>query len=116
MKRKRISIIMITMLIISFILSLNTVQTFAGSAEPFIGEVHLMAFDYPPRGWALCRGQILNIAQNQALYSLIGTIFGGDGTTTFALPNLEEAEPKAGEPNYGMHYCIALTGIYPSRP
>lgn len=115
MMRKKISAIMLIILITSLILSFNTVQTFAGATDPLIGEVHLMAFDYPPRSWALCRGQILNIAQNTALFSLIGTRFGGDGKTTFALPNLEAAEPKPGDPNYGMHYCIALMGIYPTR-
>lgn len=115
MKRKKISAVMIMILIASLMLSFNTVQTFAGSTDPFLGEVHLMAFDFPPRSWALCRGQILNINQNSALYSLIGTSFGGDGITTFALPNLEAAEPKVGEPNYGMHYCIALMGVYPPR-
>jgi microcystin-dependent protein len=116
MKKKRISAILITILIISLMLSLNIVQTFAIAGEQYLGEVHLMAFYYPPQGWALCRGQILNVNQNQALFALIGTKFGGNGTTTFALPNLEAAEPKVGETGYGMHYCIALTGIYPSHP
>lgn len=56
--------------------------------EPFIGEIRIFAGNYAPRGWALCQGQLLPIAQNQALFALLGTIYGGDGRTTFALPNL----------------------------
>lgn len=57
-------------------------------AEPFIGQIEAFAFDFAPRGWAVCAGQILSIAQNQALFALIGTTFGGNGMTTFALPDL----------------------------
>ena len=57
-------------------------------AEPFIGEIRPFAFNFPPRGWALCSGQLLPINQNQALFSLLGTTYGGNGTTNFALPNL----------------------------
>ena len=62
-------------------------------AEPFLGEVKLMGFDFPPRGWSLCGGQLLPINQNQSLYSLLGTTFGGDGRTTFALPDLRDRTP-----------------------
>ncbi|MEI7027942.1 phage tail protein [Paenibacillus sp. y28] len=55
----------------------------------FIGEIRLFSFDFAPRGWAQCNGQVMLINQNQALYSLIGTSFGGDGKTTFQLPNLQ---------------------------
>lgn len=58
-------------------------------AEPFIGEIRLFSFDFAPKGWAQCNGQILPIQQNQALYALLGTTFGGDGRVTFALPNLQ---------------------------
>ncbi|TKA10335.1 phage tail protein [Actinacidiphila oryziradicis] len=58
-------------------------------SEPFIGEIRLVGFNFPPRGWAFCDGQILPIAQNTALFSLLGTTYGGNGTTTFALPNLQ---------------------------
>ncbi len=57
-------------------------------SEAFIGEVRLVGFDFAPRGWALCNGQSLPIAQNQALFSLLGTTYGGNGTTTFNLPDL----------------------------
>jgi microcystin-dependent protein len=62
-------------------------------AEPFLGEVRMMSFSFPPKGWALCNGQLLPINQNQALFSLLGTTFGGDGRTTFALPNLQGQTP-----------------------
>jgi len=56
--------------------------------EPFIGQIILIGFGFPPRGFAFCNGQLLPIAQNTALFSLLGTTFGGDGETTFALPDL----------------------------
>jgi microcystin-dependent protein len=59
-------------------------------AEPFLGEVRLMSFNFPPRGWAFCNGQLLPINQNQALFSLLGTTFGGDGRVNFALPDLRD--------------------------
>ena len=57
-------------------------------ASPFLGELRLVAFDFPPKGWAFCGGQLLPINQNQALFALLGTTYGGNGTTTFALPDL----------------------------
>ncbi len=60
----------------------------AFAQEAFIGEVRIFAGNYAPRGWALCDGQLLSISQNTALFSLLGTYYGGDGTTTFALPDL----------------------------
>jgi microcystin-dependent protein len=78
--------------------------------EPFIGQIQLLPYNFAPNGWAFCEGQLLPIAQYTALFSLIGTYFGGNGTTNFALPNLKGKEP---DPN--MHYCIALQGIFPSR-
>ena len=57
-------------------------------AEPFIGEIRIFGFNFAPRGWALCNGQLLPIAQNTALFSLLGTTYGGNGQTTFALPDL----------------------------
>jgi microcystin-dependent protein len=65
-------------------------------SEPFIGEIRMVGFNFAPRGWALCNGQLLSIASNNALFSLLGTIYGGDGRTTFALPNLQGRVP--------MHY------------
>ena len=57
-------------------------------SEPFLAEVKMMGFNFPPRGWAFCDGQILPINQNQSLFSLLGTTYGGDGRTTFGLPDL----------------------------
>ena len=59
----------------------------------FIGEIQLFSFPFAPRGWAFCAGQLLPISQNQALFSLLGTTFGGNGTTTFALPDLRSRAP-----------------------
>lgn len=58
-------------------------------SEPFVGEIRVFPFNFAPRGWALCNGQLLPISQNTALFSLLGTFYGGDGRTTFALPNLQ---------------------------
>lgn len=62
-------------------------------AEPFLSEIRIMSFGFPPKGWALCNGQLLPINQNQALFSLLGTTFGGDGRVNFALPNLQGRAP-----------------------
>ena len=61
--------------------------------EPFIGQIMMVGFNFPPRGWALCDGQLLDIAQNTALFSLLGTTYGGDGRTTFGLPDLRGRTP-----------------------
>src|SRR4026208_522073 len=58
-------------------------------AEPFLSEIRIFSFSFAPKGWALCNGQFLPINQNQALFSLLGTTYGGNGQTTFALPNLQ---------------------------
>lgn len=78
--------------------------------EAYTGTVELFAFSFSPQGWMTCEGQLLQITQYSALYSLLGATFGGDGRTTFALPNL-----KGKEPVKGMHYCIAVEGNYPPR-
>ena len=78
-------------------------------ADPLIGEVVLFAGDFAPVGWALCHGQILPIASYTALFSILGTKYGGDGRTTFALPELRGLQPE------GVNYIIALVGIFPSR-
>ncbi|MCB1045355.1 MAG: phage tail protein [Acidobacteria bacterium] len=62
-------------------------------SEPFVAEIRIFAGNFAPRGWAFCNGQLLPIAQNTALFSLIGTTYGGDGRTTTALPNLEGRAP-----------------------
>ncbi len=62
-------------------------------STPFLGEVKIIAFNFPPKGWAFCNGQLLPINQNQALFSLLGTTYGGDGRVNFALPNLQGRVP-----------------------
>jgi len=62
-------------------------------AEPFLSEIRIFSFDFPPKGWAFCNGQFMPINQNQALFALLGTTYGGNGQTTFALPNLQGAVP-----------------------
>lgn len=78
--------------------------------DTFIGTIALFPYNFAPRGWAACTGQLLPISQNQALFALLGTTFGGDGQTTFALPNLQDKAPAD-----GLTYYIALQGIFPSR-
>lgn len=60
---------------------------------PYIGEIRLIAFNYPPPGWAFCNGQLLSISSNSALFALLGTTYGGDERTTFGLPNLQSRVP-----------------------
>ncbi|MEQ6204702.1 tail fiber protein [Sulfitobacter sp. HNIBRBA2951] len=62
-------------------------------SEPFIGEIRMVGFNFAPRGWASCSGQLIAIPQNQALFSLLGTSYGGDGTSTFGLPDLRGRTP-----------------------
>lgn len=78
--------------------------------EPFLGQIQLFPYNYAPQGWLYCAGQLLPISQNEALFSLLGAQFGGDGQTSFGLPDLRGKEPV---PN--LHYCIAMSGIYPTR-
>jgi microcystin-dependent protein len=62
-------------------------------AEPFLAEIRILSFSFPPKGWALCNGQLLPINQNQALFSLLGSTYGGDGEVNFALPDLRGRTP-----------------------
>jgi microcystin-dependent protein len=61
--------------------------------DPFVAEIRIVPFNFAPRGWAFCDGQLLSISQNTALFSLLGTIYGGDGKSNFALPNLQGSAP-----------------------
>jgi microcystin-dependent protein len=83
--------------------------------EPWLGEISLVAFNFAPRGWAYCNGQLLPIAEHTPLFSLLGTTYGGDGTTTFALPNLQSRVPLHFGQATGLNYVIALVGNFPSR-
>src|SRR3954447_7559784 len=62
-------------------------------ADPFVAEIRVVGFNFAPTGWALCNGQLLPISQNTALFSLLGTTYGGDGKSTFALPDLQGSAP-----------------------
>ncbi|MGE0103978.1 MAG: phage tail protein [Blastocatellales bacterium] len=62
-------------------------------ADPFVAEIRIFPFNFAPKGWAFCNGQLLPISQNTALFSLLGTTYGGDGKSTFALPNLQGSAP-----------------------
>jgi microcystin-dependent protein len=62
-------------------------------SEPFLGEIKVISWNFPPKGWSFCNGQLLPINQNQALFSILGTTYGGDGRVTFALPNLQGRIP-----------------------
>jgi microcystin-dependent protein len=75
-------------------------------SEPFLGEIRMVGFNFAPVGWALCNGQVLPISQNAALFSLLGTTFGGDGRTTFALPNLQGMFPM----HMGGGFFMGQTG------
>lgn len=78
----------------------------SASSEPFIGEIATFPYNFCPRGWAETDGRLLQIREHTALFSLLGTEFGGDGRSTFALPNMSSPRLK---------HCIALVGIFPSR-
>lgn len=80
--------------------------------EQLIGQIAIFPWDWAPRYWAKCDGQLLQIRNNQALYALIGHEFGGDGYNTFALPKLPPIKVEGGG---DLAYYIALQGIFPSR-
>ena len=75
-------------------------------AEPFLSEIRIMSFVFPPKGWALCDGQLLPINQNQPLFALLGTTFGGDGRVNFALPDLRSRVPI----HVGPAFALGQTG------
>ena len=75
--------------------------------EPILGTIFLFAGNFVPSGYAMCQGQLMQIQQNMALFSILGTVYGGDGVANFALPKLSAPE--------GTRYIIATTGIYPNR-
>ncbi len=98
----------------------------ASAQDSFLGSIEEFPYNFCPRGWAPAHGQLLSISENTALFSLIGTKFGGDGRTSFALPDLRPVErpgiegpeaPEEAEPGHASKLitCIAMVGIYPSR-
>jgi microcystin-dependent protein len=80
-------------------------------AEPFLSEIRIMSFNYAPKGWAMCNGQFLPINQNQPLFSLLGTTYGGNGQTTFALPDLRKRTPI----HVGNKHTLGETGGEPAH-
>lgn len=94
-------------------------------AEPFLAEIRIMSFVFAPKGWALCNGQLLPINQNQALFSLLGTTYGGNGTTTFGLPDNRGRTPvhvgqglvlgeRGGEPAHTLSISEIPTHTHPA--
>lgn len=75
-------------------------------SEPFLSEIKIMSFNYPPKGWAFCNGQLLPINQNQALFSLLGTTYGGNGQTNFGLPDLRGRVPV----HFGAGFSLGEVG------
>jgi microcystin-dependent protein len=75
-------------------------------SQQYLGEIRIMGFNYPPKGWAMCNGQIIAIQQNQALFSLIGTTYGGNGVSTFALPDLRTMVPGGVSSTYTVGAII----------
>jgi microcystin-dependent protein len=96
---------------VCFILCANERSALAAS-NPFLGEVETFAFNFCPQGWSTLNGQLLLISQNTALFSLLGTTYGGDGVTTFAVPT---AKPIFTATGAVLLQCIALFGVFPSR-
>ena len=79
-------------------------------SDQFLAEIRIFPFDFAPTGWALCNGQLMPISQNTALFSLLGTYYGGDGKSTFALPNLQGSAPmQQGQSSSGTFYDIGQT-------
>src|SRR5437870_12738503 len=95
-------------------------------SEPFLSEIRIFSFNFAPKGWAMCNGQLLPINQNQPLFSLLGTTYGGDGRTTFALPDLRGNVPlhvghghtlgePGGEPAHTLSIAEIPTHTHPAR-
>ena len=95
-------------------------------SEPFLAEIKVMSFNFPPKGWAFCNGQLLPINQNQALFSLLGTTYGGDGRVNFALPDLRGRVPihvgsghtlceRGGEQAHTLSIAEIPTHVHPMR-
>ena len=80
-------------------------------SEPFLSEIKIVSFNFAPKGWALCNGQFLPINQNQALFSLLGTTYGGNGQTTFALPNLRGRVPIHFDSSHNLGEAAGSTSV-----
>jgi len=92
---------------------------FAAAQQAYLGEIRAFGSNFCPAGWALANGRFLPISQNTALFSLFGTTYGGDGKTTFALPNLMEhginVNPEGPLGVLGVNWCVAVQGMYPPK-
>ena len=77
-------------------------------SDPFVAEIRIFPFNFPPKGWAFCDGQLMPISQNTALFSLLGTTYGGDGKSTFALPNMQGNAPM--QPGQGQGLSLRDLG------
>ena len=89
------------------------------STEPLIGSIGYFAGNFAPQYWALCDGRLLPISQYQALFAVLGSVWGGDGRTTFALPDLRRRDAMGRRSDFAwgtdLFPCIALQGVFPSR-
>jgi microcystin-dependent protein len=93
------------------LLTATSAPSVLAQSEPFIGQLALVPYNFAPKGWALCNGQLLSIAQNTALFSLLGTTYGGNGTTTFALPDLRGRVTISSGQGPGLsNYVLGQTG------
>ena len=112
MKHYRVTKLLASMLILAGIIysPLMLMPKALADNDPTLGEISITSFNYAPHGWALCNGQLLPIQQNSALYSILGTTYGGDGRTTFALPNLQ------GRALVGMGQGPGLQNIVEGEP
>ena len=79
---------------------------------PYVGEIRMFGGNFAPVGWMFCAGQLVSIAENDVLFQLIGTTYGGDGVTTFALPTAKPAFAATGET---LTQCISLFGVFPTQ-
>jgi microcystin-dependent protein len=110
-----------TLLAAAALATASPVPPAAAAAEPFLGEIMFVAFKFCPRGWAKADGSVLPINQNIALFSLLGTTYGGNGQTTFKLPHLrkqvvaQERTESGGMSTRTLLPCIALQGVFPPR-
>ena len=76
-------------------------------SDPFVAEIRIFGFTFAPKGWALCNGQLMPLSQNTALFALLGTTYGGDGKSTFALPNLQSRAPMQPSVNSDRPYALS---------
>ncbi len=98
-------------LALNYCIALQGIYPSRNDGDPFLGEIELFAFNFNPKGWAYCDGSLYSISQNTALFSLLGTFYGGDGVTTFALPDLRSRVPvDAGQGSGLQNYNIGQNG------